>query len=318
MSDKATIFSGIQPSGKIHIGNYFGAIQNWVNLQNNFSCNFCIVDQHAITVPYKPDELRKNILDIAATYIACGLDPKKSNIFVQSYVPEHTELAWYLTTLAPIGELERMTQYKDKSDKHGLMAGLFSYPLLMAADILLYHATHVPVGDDQYQHVELTRKIAKKFNNSFGDYFTEPEHIVAAAPRIKSLSNPEKKMSKSDESENSYILIDDEPDVIRKKIKKAVTDSGSGDSTGSTNLITILELCGGDSSAFQGDNIQYGDLKDAVAESLIAHLTPIREKKLELLQNKSELEKILEDGSNTASKTAQKTMAEVRNKMGLR
>ena len=225
------VFSGIQPSGNLHIGNYLGAIKQFVELQNTNEAIFCIVDHHAITVPQNPDELRKNILDVAKIYLACGIDQEKTTVFIQSHVSAHVELGWILNTMTPLGELYRMTQFKDKTEnkkqKDSVLAGLLNYPTLMAADILLYNTTHVPVGDDQRQHVEFTRMIAQKFNNRFGDVFVLPQaQIQKETMRVMGLDDPAKKMSKSATSANNYIALLESPEEIRRKIKIAVTDSG--------------------------------------------------------------------------------------------
>ena len=225
---KQRIFSGVQPSGNLHIGNYLGAIKQFVELQKQNDAIFCIVDQHAITVPQDPQELREKTLEVAMLYLACGIDPKKSIVFVQSHVRAHTELGWMLTTLTPLGELERMTQFKEKKERTGVLAGILNYPILMAADILLYQTDLVPVGEDQRQHVEFTRMIAEKFNNRFGHTFKLPKELINKnTARIMALDNPEKKMSKSAENRNNYISILEAPDEISRKIKIAVTDSGS-------------------------------------------------------------------------------------------
>jgi len=234
MSSRKTIFSGIQPSGNLHIGNYLGAIKQWVDLQNSgeYDNIFCVVDEHAITVTQDPKELRERTLGVAATYIAAGIDPKKTTVFVQSHVPAHTELGWILNTITPFGELERMTQFKEKSENRkageGVFAGLFNYPTLMAADILLYQTESVPVGEDQVQHIELARSIAERFNNKYGQTFAVPKpRLTKATARVMSLTDPTKKLSKSDEGDKSRINLSDSPDAIRSKIKSAVTDSGS-------------------------------------------------------------------------------------------
>lgn len=226
--EKKTVFSGVQPSGALTIGNYIGAIKNWVELQEEYDCNYCIVDLHAITVPQVPKDLRKNTLDVLALYLACGIDPEKSTIFIQSHVPAHAELTWVLNSISYMGQLNRMTQYKEKSKRaeENLNAALFTYPVLMASDILLYGTDLVPVGEDQKQHLELTRDLAERFNNRYSDTFTVPEPLIKEdGARIMSLQNPETKMSKSDSDENGYLLILDDENTIRRKIKRAVTDS---------------------------------------------------------------------------------------------
>lgn len=326
-----TIFSGIQPSGKLHIGNYLGAIKQFVELQNSSEAIFCIVDHHAITVPQKPEELRKNILDVAKIYLASGINPEKSIIIIQSHVPAHVELGWILNTMTPLGELERMTQFKDKSkqqtvnSKQGtILAGLLNYPTLMAADILLYNTTHVPVGEDQKQHVEFTRMIAKKFNNHFGDTFVLPQsQVQKETSRIMGLDNPEKKMSKSAPSANNYIALLDSPDEIRRKIKIAVTDSGKEikyDKKSKPALSNLMDIY----SAFSGlsndaiekkyKNSGYAEFKNDVAELLIEKLAPIQKKYAEL-KDKNVLA-ILRDGAKQANAIASKTLFAVKEKMG--
>lgn len=325
------IFSGIQPSGIIHIGNYLGAIKQWVDLQNNPPTGgaesiFCVVDLHAITVRQNPEELRKNTLSAAAWYIACGIDPDKSNIFIQSSRPEHTELAWILNCYTQLGELSRMTQFKEKIEKHGETAGLFTYPTLMAADILLYQTATVPVGEDQVQHVELTRDLAKRFNNLYGKTFTIPDYTTKiSGKRIMALDDPTKKMSKSAASEYNYIALSDSPDKIRTKIRKAVTDSGTQiqhdtDQPAISNLLNIYSEFTDKQIAeledeFNGQN--YGQFKEALADIIIAHLAPIQDKYKKLMANLPELEKILKDSSDKVAKIAQTTLADVKSKIGL-
>lgn len=322
----ATIFSGIQPSGTLHLGNYLGALKQWVDLQTGNTAYFCIVDQHAITVPYEPTELPKRVLDAAAMYIAAGIDPEHSTIFVQSHVGAHTELGWLLSTITPYGDLSRMTQFKDKSQKQqtNTTLGLFAYPVLMAADILLYQANKVPVGEDQAQHVELTRSIAKRFNNKFGDVFTMPEVMLNKTARIMSLADPTKKMGKSDPAP-SYIALTDPPETIRKKIMGAVTDTEpvfSFEKSGPAvkNLLDIYAaLSGEDPSAieqkFAGKG--YKDFKKALAELVITKLSPLQEKFTALRQDEVKLKEILASGAAKASTVTQKTLADVKQKMGL-
>ena len=320
------IFSGIQPSGNLHIGNYLGAIQNWVKLQDEFESIFCVVDMHAITVPQNPEELKKRTIEIAKLYLASGIDPKKSSIFIQSHVKEHAELAWILNTIAKMPELDKMTQFKDKTQKGGRESagvGIYDYPVLMAADILLYDAEKVPVGEDQVQHVELTRTLGKRFNSKFGETFVLPEpHITKEGMRIMGLDDPTKKMSKSAASEYNWIGITDDADTIRKKIKKAMTDSGSeikyqDYKPALKNLINIY--CG-----FSGKSPKeieklyvgkgYGDFKNDLAEVIISSLQPIQEK-MQALSDKEVL-KILEDGSDKVRPIAEKKMEEVKKKIG--
>ncbi len=319
-----TLFSGIQPTGQIHLGNYLGALKNWVDLQNKFNCYYSIVDLHAITIDYKPENFQEQILNTAMDLLAIGVNPKKSTLFVQSRVPEHTELCWLFNSLIPIAELERMTQFKDKSKQHkqNINAGLFDYPVLQAADILLYHGEVVPVGEDQLQHLELTNKIARKFNNKYGDYFKEIEPVLSSGARIMSLADPTKKMSKS-LGPAHYIAINDSVEVIKKKIAKAVTDAGDGKqmSAGVKNLFTLLELLADKKihSKFQKDfnnnNLKYADLKSELAEAIISYLKPIQAKKKQL--SKKKVQKILDNGTKKARQVAQKNIVEIKKRMGL-
>ncbi|MCX6806636.1 MAG: tryptophan--tRNA ligase [Candidatus Berkelbacteria bacterium] len=328
------IFSGIQPSGIIHIGNYLGAIKQWVELQNNppalgADSIFCIVDLHAITEPQNPKELSKNILSIAAIYLAAGIDPKKSVIFVQSSRPEHTELAWILNCNAHMGELERMTQFKDKSAKFtktSIPVGLFDYPVLMAADILLYKTTEVPVGEDQKQHVELTRDIAERFNHKYGQTFVIPKPIIKqTSARIMGLDDPTKKMSKSASSPNNYIAMTDNADIIRNKIKKAVTDSGTEikadiKKPAITNLLNIYSEVSGKATADlekQYSGKTYAQFKADLAEAIIEFLKPIQKKYSQILKDENNLKQILKVGSEKVAPIAQKTLKEVKEKVGL-
>jgi tryptophanyl-tRNA synthetase len=322
------IFSGIRPTGGLHIGNYLGAIKQWIALQETNECVFCIVDLHAMTTPYNPKELQKNILETTAVYLAAGINPEKSIIFVQSDVKEHAELAWLLGTITPMGELSRMTQFKDKSKQHKdyVNAGLFTYPVLMAADILLYKSKAVPVGKDQEQHVELTRTISRKFNQKFGEVFDEPETLMPkAGAKIMSLTNPKKKMSKSDEPK-SCISLFDSPEDITKKIMSAETDSGKDviynvtKKPGISNLLTIYSLVTDQSiqdieKQFKGKG--YGDLKKSLAKVLVDYLEPFRRKEKELETRDVYVKDILEKGASRAKIIAETTMKEVREKMGL-
>ena len=322
------VFSGIQPTGTIHIGNYLGAIKQWIELQEKNECVFCIVDLHALTVPYDPKKLQELILEKAIAYLAAGVNPEKSIIFVQSQVREHAELTWLLNTVTPLGELGRMTQYKEKSKKFksNLNAGLLDYPVLMAADILLYQTDLVPVGEDQAQHVELTRTIARKFNQRFGETFNIPEvKLPKMGARIMSLINPAKKMSKSDPWE-SYIGLFDEADEIKQKIMRSVTDTGKiikynpEKKAGISNLLTIYSL-------FSGKTIKelerkfktkgYADFKKSLTEVLVNSLEPFRRKRKELLSREVYVKEILEQGRKRAEILAQSTMNEVRKKMGI-
>ncbi|MBU1131014.1 tryptophan--tRNA ligase [Patescibacteria group bacterium] len=326
MTNQKILFSGIQPTGEIHLGNYLGALKNWVDLQNKYSCYYSIVDLHAITIDYEPKNYQEKILDTAMDLLAIGLNPKKSVLFVQSRVPEHTELCWLFNTLIPIAELERMTQFKDKSQEHkkNINAGLFDYPVLQAADILLYHGQVVPVGEDQLQHLELANKIVRKFNNKFGEYFKEVEPVISSGARIMSLADPAKKMSKS-LGPAHYISINDTPDVIKKKVMKAVTDTGEAKemSPGVKNLLRLLELLT-DSKTFQkyqkvydNKSIRYSDLKTELADAIIKHLKPIQEKKKELMKDKNKVQKILDTGAKKARRVAQKNIVEIKKRMGL-
>ncbi|OGF82848.1 tryptophan--tRNA ligase [Candidatus Giovannonibacteria bacterium RIFCSPLOWO2_01_FULL_46_13] len=323
---KEVAVSGVQPSGDLHIGNYLGAIKRFVELQNKYKTYFFIADLHALTENPEPEDLRNQTINLAAMYLACGLDPKKTTLFIQSHVSAHAELGWILNTITPLGELQRMTQFKDKSEKHGVLAGLLNYPTLMAADILLYNPDAVPVGEDQVQHIELTRTLARKFNSKYGDTFKEPKALLQKeASRVMGLDDPEKKMSKS-AGENNYISLIDEPDVIRKKIKTAVTDSGSEikydlkNKAGVSNLLSIASAFSGKPIAkieaeYSGKN--YGQFKYDTAELLVQKLSGIQEKYKSLLKNKKTLMKILDEGAKAANKTAQKTMTLVREKIGL-
>ncbi len=322
------VFSGIQPTGKLHIGNYLGAIKSWITLQEKGECIFCIVDLHALTSPYKTKDLQDLILEKAIIYLAAGINPEKSIIFVQSQVPEHTELAWLLNTVTPIGDLSRMTQYKEKSKKFkkDLNAGLLNYPILMAADILLYQTDIVPVGKDQKQHVEFTRTIAKKFNQRFGQTFNIPRaEVPKAGAKIMSLSSPSKKMSKSDKPE-SYICIFDSPQEIKEKIMRAVTDTGKAvkynpkAKPGISNLLTIYSLFSEKAikeieKKFKGKG--YASFKKSLAELLIKELEPFRRKEKEFLLRKVYVREILDQGRKRAQIIAQSTMENVRKKMGL-
>jgi len=322
------IFSGIRPTGGLHLGNYLGAIRQWIALQESNECIFCIVDLHAITTPYDTKQLQKNILDTTAVYLAAGINPDKSVIFVQSDVKEHAELAWLLGTITPMGELSRMTQYKEKSKQYKNYAnsGLFTYPVLMASDIMLYKAEGVPVGKDQEQHVELTRTIAKKFNSKFGKVFPEPETILPkTGAKIMSLTDPKKKMSKSDDPK-SCISLFDSPEDITKKIMSAATDSGKDivynvtKKPGITNLITIYSLLTDKTvpiieKEFKGKG--YGDFKKALAQVVIDYLEPFRRKQKELQTRDVYVKEILNKGASRARIIAETTMQEVRSKMGL-
>jgi len=325
---KSRILSGIQPTGKLHIGNYLGALKNFVDLQNSnkYECYFCIVDYHSITEDYDPKEKPLQILDLALDFIAVGLDPKKSTLFLQSMISEHTELAWIFDIITPVAELERMTQYKDKAGRQekNINAGLFNYPILMAADILLYKPTVVPVGDDQTQHLEITRKIVKKFNNKFGQTFNEPKMLLTKSPRVMSLLEPNKKMSKSEPA--GCLFLTDEPDEIEKKIKRAVTDTspdGKTKSAGVANLFSLLENFGtkDDISKFEdahkAGTIRYSELKEILTKRIADHFSDFRKTRKKLVKNSDKVKKIILDGSRKAKKVASMTLMEVKQKIGL-
>ena len=324
---KKRIFSGIQPSGILTIGNYLGALKNWVGLQEDYECIYCVVNMHAIPVRQVPADLRRHTYEALAVYLAAGIDPKKSTIFVQSHVPAHAELAWVLNCNTMFGELSRMTQFKDKSAKHGnnINAGLFTYPTLMAADILLYQAALVPVGQDQKQHVELTRDIAERFNALYGDTFTVPEaYIPETGKKIMSLLDPAKKMSKSDENAGAYVAILDGRDDIIRKFRRAVTDSGSevrfaDGKDGICNLMNIYSAITGKENdeierEFEGKG--YGDFKLAVGEAVADALSPLQNEYARLIADKAYLEQIMREGAETASSIARKTMRKVYKKTG--
>lgn len=327
MENKKTIFSGVQPSGKLTLGNYLGAIRNWETLQDEYDCIYCVVDMHAITQRQEPAKLRSQTLEVLAQYIACGIDPLKSTLFIQSHVPAHAELAWLLNCYTMYGELSRMTQFKDKSQKNteNINAGLFTYPTLMTADILLYQTDLVPVGIDQRQHVELCRDIATRFNGIYSDTFKLPEtYLGEVGAKIMSLQEPSRKMSKSDENENSFILLTDSNDAIMRKFKRAVTDSearvyNGEDNYGIKNLMSIYSIARNKSfdeieQEFLGRG--YGDFKPAVGEAVCELLTPIREKTEDLLKNKDYLEQIYTEGALKAQYKARKTLDKVYRKIG--
>ncbi len=324
------VFSGIRPSGDLHIGNYLGAIKQWLRLQDEHEVVSGIMDEHAITTPHDPEELRKNTLETAMIYLASGLDPKKVILMVQSQVPAHAELAWILGTMTPLGELERMTQFKEKSravgKKEGTMAGLLNYPVLMAADILLYQTDAVPVGEDQKQHVELARSLAERFNNRYGKTFAVPQVMLQKeSARIMSLDDPTKKMSKSGESDRGYILLTDSPAAIREKIKAAVTDSGTDiiydpeKKPAISNLLVIF-------SEFSARPVKelerayaakgYAEFKADLAEAVIAGLEPLQRRSRELDKDRERVADILREGSEKAAAIANTTLAEVKQKIG--
>ncbi len=324
---KKVVLTCAQPSGNLHLGNYFGAIRNWCSYLDSHECFFGIANMHAITVPYVPANLRKSVYDLVAIFISCGLDPEKCHIFLQSHVQGHSDLAWILACLCPLGQLERMTQYKQKSAKQGesVGAGLLYYPALMAADILIYNADVVPVGEDQRQHVELTRDLAIKFNNTYSDTFRVPDlFIPQTGARIKSLQDPERKMSKSDANQSGCVYLLDEPTVIRKKIGSAVTDSGCEivareDKPGISNLLTILSACTGRTIAeleaeFAGQN--YGAFKAAVADEVVKKLEPIQKTYKEISGDKAYLDKVLARSAEAAQRRANRLMSKVYRKVG--
>ena len=326
MEQKKRIFSGIQPSGDLTLGSYMGAIRNWVALQDEYDCLYCIVDMHAITVRQVPADLRRRSLEQLAQYIACGLDPEKNIMFIQSHVPQHAELAWVLGCYTQFGELSRMTQFKQKSQQHAdnITAGLFTYPVLMAADILLYQADLVPVGEDQKQHVELCRDIATRFNYSFSGTFTLPEPFIPKmGARIMSLGNPENKMSKSDPDGCVYLM--DRPEDIMRKFKRAVTDCETAvrydreNKPGISNLLTIYCAATGKTMAeaeaeFEGQG--YGVFKPAVGEAVVELARPIREEATRLLSDKAYLESVYKQGAERAGALANKTLRKVYKKVG--
>lgn len=324
---KKVIFSGIQPSGELTLGNYLGALKNWVKLQDQYDCYYCIVDMHAITVKQEPKDLRRRTLEVLSIYIAAGIDPEKNTLFIQSHVPAHAEAAWLLNCNTYMGELSRMTQFKDKSQRYGnnISAGLFNYPVLMVADILLYQADLVPVGVDQKQHLELTRDVAERFNNTYSETFKIPEpYIPEAGAKIMDLQEPTKKMSKSSDNPNSYILIMDPPEVIRKKVSRAVTDSlgvvkYSDEQPGVKNLMTILSVIKGKTieeieKEYEGQG--YAQFKKDVGEAIVEELEPIQKKVKDLTTNKEYLENIYKKGAEKASYVANKTLRKMQKKIG--
>lgn len=323
---KKIVFSGIQPSGTLHIGNYLGAIQNWVQLQHETQSYFCVVDLHAITVRQDPEELRANTLGVAKTYLAAGIDPQHATIFVQSHVMEHAELAWLLSTICYIGELSRMTQFKDKAGLKGenVGAGLFTYPTLMAADILLYNTDVVPVGEDQKQHLELTRDLAQRFNRAFGKTFVVPEPMIGkVGARIMGLDDPTRKMSKSEARPGHYIALLDPPDTIRKKIARAVTDSGTEirfgeDKPAISNLLTIYHLMSGIPIPHLEDSYRgkgYAEFKRDLAETVVEGLRPLQERYAAL--DDAEVLRLLREGARRASAVAAETLRRAKERMGL-
>ena len=327
---KEIIFSGIQPSGELSVGNYIGSLRNWVQLQDDYECIYCVVNEHAITVRQDPKELLDRSLNTLALFIAAGVDPNKSTIFLQSHVPAHCQLSWVLNCYTQVGELNRMTQYKDKSKRYAdnVTAGLFDYPVLMAADILLYQANLVPVGDDQKQHIEITRDIATRFNNIYGETFTLPKgYFPKAGARVMSLQEPLKKMSKSDDNQNNVIRILEEPKSILKKMKKAVTDSDNPpviaydweNKPGVSNLLEILSASTGTPveelvEKYKGQ--MYGTFKCEVGEAVVAMLEPIQQRYKEIRQDVSYLNEVLKEGAKKASARAERTLEDVYRKIG--
>ncbi len=328
---KQRVFSGIQPSGSLHLGNYLGALQQWVAMQDEYDCFYCVVDLHAITVPQDPTRLRAETRELAAVFLAAGLDAEKATMFVQSHVPAHSQLAWILSCFSPLGWLQRMTQFKDKAAKQpqdSIGAGLLNYPTLMAADILLYHTQAVPVGDDQRQHLEFTRDLAQRFNHLYGDdVFTVPEAIIPkAGARVMGLDNPLSKMSKSEDSEYHAIYLLEDLDKTRKKIMRAVTDSGKDikfspdpEKTGVNNLLTIYQALTNQPSEaieaqFEGKG--YGELKKAVAEAVIECLRPLQARYNELAGEQGYLDDVLKQGAERAEGIAEKTLALVQERVG--
>lgn len=323
---KQILLSGIQPSGNLHIGNYLGAIKQWVELQKSYHGFIAIVDLHAITVPQEPKTLHENTLTSAALLLACGIDPEKTALFIQSHVPAHAELGWILNTLTPVGELERMTQFKEKKERAGTLAGLLNYPTLQAADILLYHPDVVPVGEEQLQHLELTRTLARRFNNRFGNTFKEPRALIQKdASRIMALDDPTKKMSKSSANPNSCIALIDSPDTIRKKIKIAVTDSGKeirfdpAAKPAVSNLITIY----GAFSGLSHKDVEkkflhkgYAEFKQDLGELLVMALAPIQKKYQKFAQNEKMTYRMLASGAKRAAAVANTTLNVAKKKMG--
>lgn len=326
--NRKVVLTCAQPTGKLHLGNYLGAVKNWVEMSEKYECYFGVVDMHAITIPYVPADLKKNVYDCAAQYMACGLDPEKCNLFLQSSIVGHSELSWILGCICPLGQLERMTQYKDKASKHkeNLNSGLLYYPVLMASDILIYNADIVPVGEDQKQHIELTRDLAQKFNSRYSDTFKIPEpYIPQTGARIMSLQTPTSKMSKSDPNQNGTLYITDEPAVLRKKIMSAVTDSDSEvrydieNKAGVSNLMSIMSALSGKSFAdieaeFKGKG--YGDFKKAVADVVVEALAPVREKFLEISADKKRIENALSKGNQAAQRRVNRLMSKVYRKVG--
>ena len=327
MVSSSRILSGVQPTGNLHLGNYLGAIRNWVSLQNSHECLFMLADLHAITLPQEPDKLRAAVREVAAAYIACGIDPKKSAIFPQSMISGHSELAWVLGCHTPLGWLNRMTQFKDKAgkDKEKAPLGLYSYPVLMAADILLYKSTHVPVGEDQKQHIELARDIAGAFNRAYGEFFPLPEPVIMPqAARIMSLRDGSKKMSKSDESDYSRINMTDDADAIALKFRKAKSDMVEGMSDDESrpearNLLTIyacLKNISREQAVAECAGLNFSAFKQQLTDVAVAHLAPITQKMRDLLANPYYIDRVLIDGAHKAAAISKQTMKEVKQRVG--
>ena len=326
--NRKVVLTAAQPTGKLHLGNYLGAVKNWGELVENNDCYFGVADMHAITIPYVPADLKKNVYDCVAQFMACGLDAEKCNLFVQSSIVGHAELAWILGCICPLGQLERMTQFKDKAAKHkdALNSGLLYYPVLMASDILIYNADIIPVGEDQKQHIELTRDLAQKFNSKYSDTFKMPEPFIPkSGARIMSLQSPDSKMSKSDPNQNGTLYIVDEPNVLAKKIMSAVTDSGGevrfdpANKAGVSNLMGIMASLSGMSYTQIEDEFRgkgYGDFKKAVADVVVEKLAPVRERYLEISADKRLVEAAVKRGNEAAQRRVNKTMAKVYRKVG--
>lgn len=327
IGDKKIMFSGMQATGSLTLGNYMGALKNWVKFSDEYECYYSVVDMHSITVRQDPAELRKRARSLLTLYIAAGLDPEKNIIYYQSHVSGHAELAWILNCFTYMGELNRMTQFKDKSAKHAdnINAGLYTYPVLMAADILLYQADMVPVGSDQLQHLEITRDIAQRFNNIYGDVFTIPEpYIGKVGARIMSLQDPSKKMSKSDENPNASIYLMDDADTVMRKFKRAVTDSEGRvayreEQPGIRNLMDIYSVCTGKSQEDierEFDGRGYGDFKLAVGESVVSVLKPLQDEYNRLIADKAYIDSVIKNNAERARYTANKTLRKVKKKIG--
>ena len=326
LAKMARVFSGIQPSGDLHLGNLLGALMNWVDHQKEHDSVYCIVDLHALTLPKDPEELRTNTLQLAQLLMAVGLDPESCTLFAQSHVPEHSQLAWLMECTVSYGELSRMTAFKDKSDRSDFIsAGLFTYPALQAADILLYDTNLVPVGDDQRQHLEITRDIAERFNNRFGETFVVPQHVIPpVGARVMDLQNPERKMSKSQASVNGTINVLEPPESVQKKIKRAVTDSGDEiifdfeNKPGVSNLLSILGAATGEPpNKIAGSYERYGDLKTATADAVVELLQPIQQRFAELQADPAETKRLLQIGAEKAQEVASKTLSRAKRNCGL-